>query len=42
MIYGVDSRYPVEIDTLTWRRSQFNEEENEVEIICTFYLIEET
>lgn len=41
MIYNIDDRLPVEIDTSTHRRSQFNKENNEVGLKCVVDPIDE-
>lgn len=41
MVYGVDSMLLVEIDTLSWRGSNFNEEENKFGLECEADLIDE-
>lgn len=41
MVYRADTMLVVEINTPSWRRSQFNEEENKVGLKCVAYLINE-
>lgn len=42
MVYDADAMFPIEINTLKWRLSQFNKEENEAGLRCVADLIDET
>lgn len=42
MVYKVDTMQSVEIDTPTWKHTQFNEEENEAMLRCEVDLIDKT
>lgn len=41
MVYNANCMLPVDIETPSWRRFQFNQEVNDVGLNCITYLIDE-